>query len=78
MALFGRQDPKPDAAGERGEFPLPPRRAWCGACSKEQALTKVWRRNGMMRRCPCCNKNRTASTQFIASSPLCGNCRRPR
>ena len=31
-----------------------------------------------MRRCPRCNKNRTASTQFIASSPLCGECRRPR
>ena len=78
MGLFGRQDPKPDAAGERGEFPLPPKKAWCGVCSKEQPLTKVWRRNGMMRRCPCCGLEFEKPAELYARvQAVCPKCDEP-
>lgn len=79
MALFGRRGDTPaEAPRERGEFPLPPRRAHCSVCAKEQSFTKSWRRNGMVRQCTCCGmvfENPAALYNLV--QPVCPKCEEP-
>jgi hypothetical protein len=79
MALFGRgndkQDPPPP---KEAAFPLTPRKAQCSVCKTEKVFTKMWRRSGMMTKCPCCAQVfANPAPLYKRVQPACPRCEEP-
>ena len=56
-------------------FPLMKKQAFCYVCNEQQTFTKVWRRAGMMQRCPGCGlvfeRPEELYRRFQPSCPQC-------
>lgn len=78
MALFGRGKDSMEPPPKEATYPLTPRRAYCPVCSAEKVFTKMWRRAGMMAKCPCCGQLlENPALLYRQIQPACPRCEEP-
>lgn len=79
MALFGRGKKETSGGAQSsGMLPLVGRDVYCRVCESLQRFTRCWRRDGMVRQCPCCGLVfENPHELYKRFQPACPRCREP-